>query len=98
MRNIKLIIEYDGKIAGYGNISFTYSIEGGGNVVFLEELYIKPEYRNKGIGTEYFNFIHTNFPAKRYRLEVTDCNIKAKQLYEKLGYTYLNYKQMIKEN
>ena len=92
------IIEYDGKIAGYGNISFTYSIEGGGNVVFLEELYIKPEYRNKGIGTEYFNFIHTNFPAKRYRLEVTDCNIKAKQLYEKLGYTYLNYKQMIKEH
>ena len=35
------MIELDSKIVGYGNISLTYSIEAGGNVVFLEELYIK---------------------------------------------------------
>lgn len=92
------IIKYDGKTAGYGNIAFTYSIEAGGKVVLLEELFIKEEFRNKGIGKDYFRFIFQNFPAKRYRLEVTDCNIGAKKLYEKLGFTYLNYKQMIKEN
>ena len=92
------IIRYDGKVAGYGNIAFTYSIEAGGKVVLLEELFIKPNYRNKGIGKAFFDFIYKNYPAKRYRLEVTACNNDAIRLYEKLGYKFLNYKQMIKEN
>lgn len=96
---IKLfILKCDGITAGYGSISFTYSIEAGGNVVLLEELFIKEQFRGKGLGKEYFEFIHKNFPAKRYRLEVTDCNAGAKKLYEKLGYNYLNYRQMIKED
>ncbi len=91
------ILECDGIIVGYGNISFTYSIEAGGNVIFLEELYIKQEYRNKGIGKKYFEFIHKNFPAKRYRLEVTRSNEKEIEFYKSLGYNVLDYIQMIKE-
>lgn len=91
------MIEYDNKIVGYGNIALTYSIEGGGNVVLLEELYIKEGFRSLGIGKKYFEFIYQNYPAKRYRLEVTSCNEKAIALYKSLGYTDLNYIQMIKE-
>lgn len=92
------MLRYDGRLAGYANIAFTYSIEAGGEVVLLEELFIKPEFRSHGIGKAFFDFVYQNFPAKRYRLEVTDCNKKAIKLYEKLGFTYLDYKQMIKEN
>lgn len=92
------ILEYQGEIVGYGNISLTYSIEAGGNVVWLEELFIKPAFRGKGLGKEFFDYVQTNYPAKRYRLEVTECNTNAIKLYKKLGYDYLEYKQMIKES
>ena len=91
------ILERNKQIIGYGNISFTYSIEANGNVVWVEELSIKQEFQNKGYGKAYFDFIHTNFPAKRYRLEVTKSNINAMKLYERLGYEFLDYIQMIKE-
>ena len=58
------ILECDGIIVGYGNISFTYSIEAGGNVIFLEELYIKQEYRNKGIGKNIFCLYIKNLQLK----------------------------------
>ena len=54
------MIEFNKEIVGYGNIALTYSIEAGGNVVLLEELFIKPNYRNLGIGKEYFSFIYKN--------------------------------------
>ncbi len=92
------MIRYNDEVAGYGNISFTYSIEAGGNVVLLEELFIKEKFRNKWIGKNFFEFVYKNYPAKRYRLEVTECNTNAIKLYEKLGYKILNYKQMIKED
>lgn len=91
------MIEYNSQIVGYGNISLSYSIEAGGNVVWLEELYIKSEYRSLGIGKAFFDYIYQNYPAKRYRLEVTSCNTKAIDLYKKLGYIPLNYNQMIKD-
>lgn len=91
------MIELDSKIVGYGNISLTYSIEAGGNVVWLEELYIKKEYRSLGIGKAFFEYIYQNYPAKRYRLEVTNCNTQAIKLYKQLGYTPLDYNQMIKD-
>lgn len=91
------IIEVAEKIAGYGSISFTYSIEAGGKVVLLEELYIKPQFQNKGLGKAFFNYIQTNYPAKRFRLEVTKSNTRASKLYKSLGYEQLNYIQMIKD-
>lgn len=91
------ILEYDSKIAGYGNIAFTYSIEAGGKVVWLEELYIKPQFQRKGLGKEFFDHVQTNYPAKRFRLEVTASNVDAIKLYKHLGYENLNYIQMIKD-
>ena len=70
----------------------------GCKVNSYESEFIKEKFRNKGIGKSFFEFIYKNYPAKRYRLEVTECNTNAIKLYEKLGYKILNYKQMIKEN
>ena len=93
-----LILTDQGETAGYGLISLTFSGEVGGDVVLLEELYIREKFQGKGYGTEYFNFIEKSFPnAKRFRLEVTRVNLGAIKLYERLGYEEISYKQMSKD-
>ncbi|MBQ7624621.1 MAG: GNAT family N-acetyltransferase [Clostridia bacterium] len=91
------IIEKDGKTAGYAVTSLTYSQEAGGEVLWLEELYIKPEYRGQGLGTEYFDYILKTPGIARFRLEIEPDNEKAIKLYSRLGFKRFPYGQMIKE-
>lgn len=93
-----LMIESMGNIAGYALLSFTFSNEAGGMVLIVEELYIKPEHRNAGIGKCFFEWIEKAYPmVKRFRLEVQPENQKAAALYKRIGYESLNYDQMIKD-
>ncbi len=89
------IFENDGKITGYGLIAKTFSQEAGGLVVWIEEIYVKESYRNMGLGSKFIEFIKTNVPAARYRLETEPDNTKAQQLYKRHGFEkfeYINYK------
>lgn len=93
-----ILADDNGDDAGYGQLSLTYSNEVGGKVVLVEEIYIKPQYRGKRLGSqflEYIEQIHTD--AKRFRLEVEKANNGAVSLYSRLGYAELNYLQMTKE-
>ena len=93
-----LMIDVDNQIVGYVLLSFTYSNEAGGMVVLLEEVQVDKSQRGKGIGTELLMFIEKEYPdAKRFRLEVTKSNLRAIELYEKLGYERLDYVQMVKD-
>lgn len=94
------ILEVDGASAGYALVSKTFSHEAGGTVWWLEELYILPEYRGKGLGRSYFDFIEkaaAENGVRRLRLEVEPDNTRAAKLYSDLGYKPLNYSQMLKE-
>lgn len=86
-----------GEICGYALTARTFTQEAGGAVVWLEELYLRPEHRAKGLGREFFAFLEREMPAARYRLEVEPDNVRAKALYSRLGYTFLPYEQMYKE-
>lgn len=93
------MIEKDGRAAGYGQLSFTWSTEAGGMVVWLEELYIRPAFQGQGLGSEYFHYVmeHYKDKAARFRLEVEPGNEGAIRLYKKLGYEDFPYIQMIRE-
>ena len=89
----------DGIFVGYALLSLTWSNEAGGICVWIEELYIQEESRGYGIGKAFLEFIENEYEgkAKRLRLEVTPSNDKATKLYKRLGYTELDYCQLVKD-
>ena len=92
-----IIFERDGKPAGYGQLSFTFSNEVGGFVVLIEEIYVLPEFQGEGIGNAYLECLKKEYggKAKRFRLEVCSGNSGAIRLYSKKGFEKLAYEQMI---
>ncbi len=96
---IAFLTEHEGKPAGYALLAFTYSNEAGGLVLWLEELYIRPAFQGKGLGSEMFAFIDEHYKDKvaRMRLEIEPANEGAKRLYSRLGYEPLDYEQMVKD-
>jgi len=93
------ILLQDEKPAGYALLAFTYSNEAGGIVLWLEEFYVRPDFRGKGLGTEYFQFLFREYEGKiaRMRLEIEPENEKALRLYERMGFEKLPYEQLYRE-
>ena len=91
-----LLIQWEGKPAGYMYLTQCYSAEVGGRCVFLEEIFLKEEYRRRGLGAQVMAWLEQEYPAaRRFRLEVTQANQGAGHLYQKAGYTFLRYEQMV---
>lgn len=91
------VIESGGRPAGYALLALTFSNEAGGDVVWLDEIYIRPEFQGKGLGNEFFDFFEKEFAsAARLRLEVEADNDGAVRLYERRGFRPLEYRQFIK--
>ncbi len=80
---------------GYAYLTFLYSTEAG-ECVMIEELYFDADQRGKGYGTQFFSWVQQAYPeADRFRLEVTESNRDAAQLYRRVGFVPLEYNQMI---
>ncbi|WP_337402169.1 GNAT family N-acetyltransferase [Porcipelethomonas sp.] len=90
------VCEKNNKTVGYILLALTYSNEAGGMVVWLDEIYVKPEFRSQGIGSELIDFVIDKYKdnAARFRLEITESNMGAKKLYLSKGFTDLSYRQM----
>ncbi len=78
----------DGEVVGYGLLTSYWSNEDGGNVIVLDELYIKPNNRNKGYAKIFMQWIEDTYKddAVSITLEVLTTNIRACELYNKIGY------------
>ena len=92
------IFETDkGEIAGYALLDKMFSHEVGGILVWVEELYVRPDFQGHGIGGAFFTYLEKNVPAARYRLETEPENEGARALYKRKGYRELEYLQMVKD-
>lgn len=92
------VFEEDGEILGYAMTAPSYTTEYGGPCIWLEDLYIKPEYRHKRIGSAFFAFMEQTYPnAVRFKLEVEQENENAIAAYKKNGYGISPYFEMTKE-
>ena len=93
------ILEYEGEAAGFAILSKTFTLEAGGMVLWIEDFYVRPAYRNRGLGKEFFAYLDENIPEdiRRVRLEVEADNERAMSLYRKMDFTDLPYVQMVRE-
>ncbi len=75
-------------IVGYALVIFYWSNEYGGNVVHIDELYVKGPWRNQGIATQFFAALPLWEAAttKALQLEVTPSNARARAYYQTLGF------------
>lgn len=90
------MLEQNGELAGYALLALTWSQEGGGFTVWVEELYVLPRFRGQGLGTDFFRTLRQLYPqASRFRLEIEPDNEKAKALYTRMGFAPLDYGQMV---
>ena len=94
-----LLFELGGRPAGYALLAITFSCEAGGLAVWAEEVYVRPDFRGHGVGGAFLQFLEEEYRgrAARLRLEVEDDNQRAIALYQKKGYRWLNYRQMVRD-
>ncbi len=88
------IIENDGIILGYAMIAKSYSTEFGKMCIWIEDLYLKEDYRGLGVGKQFFDFLTEKFTGCIFRLEVEEENTRAIRLYQKCGFDVLPYMEM----
>ncbi len=88
------VFESLGELQGYAMIAKSYSTEFGKPCIWIEDLYLKEQYRGLGLGSRFFDFITKAYPDCLFRLEVEEENRRAIRVYEKNGFTVLPYTEM----
>lgn len=82
-------VELADSLVGYAAVCFGYSIEFGGRDAFVDELYLEPRARGRGIGRHVLETIAEAMQQAGVRalhLEVDRGNLRAQRLYAKAGF------------
>src|SRR6202034_1941623 len=88
-----LIAEYDGQTAGFALYFFNYSTWVGRPGIYVEDLFVLPEFRRKGIGRTLLKQVATiavENGCQRLQWEVLDWNTPAIDFYRAIGAEFLD--------
>jgi GNAT superfamily N-acetyltransferase len=88
-----LIAEWDGQVAGYAVYFDFYSTFQGRPGLFLEDIFVRPDFRKHGIGKALLAHVAGIAWKERYfcmRWEVLDWNTSAIDFYTKLGAVFMD--------
>lgn len=83
-----LIVEVDGKVAGFAVYFFSYSTWLAQQGLYLEDLYVSPEYRGRAAGLallKHLARIAVDTQCGRFEWSVLDWNEPAIAFYKKCG-------------
>jgi GNAT superfamily N-acetyltransferase len=82
------IAEIDGKAAGFALYFYAYSTWEGTRTLYLEDLYVSPEFRGAGVGVALMVFLAQTAHqgnCRRFEWSVLDWNESAVGFYQNLG-------------
>jgi len=83
-----LLAEWDGEVAGFGLFFHTFSTFLGKPGIYLEDLFVKPPYRGKGIGKALLMYLAKLARVRdcgRVEWSVLNWNEPSIRFYESLG-------------
>jgi ribosomal protein S18 acetylase RimI-like enzyme len=83
------LIARRGEPVGYVALCFGFSLEWGGRDAFLDELYVEPPARRRGLGRAAVSFAlaqAARLGVRAVHLEVERANASARALYRSLGF------------
>jgi GNAT superfamily N-acetyltransferase len=83
-----VIAEWNGQPAGFAFYFYNYSTWQGRPGLYLEDLFVRPQYRGKGIGKAllvHLAQVAVRENCGRFQWQVLDWNTPAIQFYESLG-------------
>jgi len=83
------VVECGGRPAGYAVLTLSWSLEYRGADAFIDELYLDPSFRGRGLGRLAIEFLVARCRASGLRalhLEVERPNTRAQAIYRKAGF------------
>ena len=92
------VFEENDNICGYAMVAKSFSTEFGKPCIWIEDLYIKEEYRHKKLSSLFFDFLKENYKDTIQRLEVDQNNVFAIKAYKKNNFEEVDYLQFIRKN
>jgi len=84
------LLEVDEQVVGYTVIGFGFSLEYRGRDAFLDELYLVPTFRERGLGAHVLAFVEAtcrDLGIRALHLEVNRGNFRAQALYRRRGFS-----------
>jgi GNAT superfamily N-acetyltransferase len=91
VRGRAIVLDVDGTVAGYALLVSFWSNELGGEIRTIDEIYVAPAWRRRGLATVLIESLcteHSSSPGRpiALELEVSPGNPRARRLYERLGF------------
>ena len=83
------LAEFDGQVAGHLVLTFCYSMEYGGRSAFIDDLFVRPALRNRGVGralVQQARSICEGLGIRAMHLEVARANASAQAVYRAVGF------------
>ena len=99
-RGFFLVALHDGACIGVAYVSFIWALEHGGQAGWLEELYVVPEHRTGGIGTQLLEGVMAAALAAgcaALDLEIDTDHERVRSLYARHGFTALPRSRVVKK-
>jgi ribosomal protein S18 acetylase RimI-like enzyme len=84
------LAEINGEPVGHTVLTVSFSMEYGGLRGFVDDLYVRPEARRRGVGAALLRALHEDCAARGVRavhVEVDSEDTVARRLYARAGYT-----------
>jgi len=82
------LIEHEGRVAGYVVLTFVFGMEYGGPMAVIDDLFVRPAFRDAGLGTAALVLVREACVAAGVRaisVEVAADNAPAQAVYRRAG-------------
>ena len=90
-QEVVIVAEEDNLLVGFVCVQLKKSFCYDDYMPEITEVYVKPEYRKRGVASEMItfaeNYCSKNYPLHKYELLTGKENLVAQSVYSKLGYT-----------